>query len=1657
MNSNSLSRSLVGSSEPTSSQLNDVSSTSRSKKRKTDKNKVRLKRHHRQPYLYSDAQIFDYFIDREEKAKTKKKNKQIEKEQKVELNRLFNKHYDARILSEYDKYQTINRKIKQDPDNLNWLYSCFDETTKQHLQLYIDRLRNGITRTFNPQQYLFNLYRTHSTTFNTSSILKDTNISKFKQLIDTNYDENVKISQELKTQVHDIRQLQEPTQLDTIKDLIDVQKLNLTHIKLVDVLTQKEIQLQNAQNGTEQEMLFNEYKELAIFLITVQIKRSKIKELEDILKNHFLVRLLNSAQVLGPNRHDDLIQTIKERIDDCMTTPDKATFLENIREYIDETLLNVSKVRQHLDQNNTRQLKRAQQLYRLLDQSKIDFQQIKTNIYMYISVNITKLKQYKQDGLLEDVQKTIKLDMNGNRIDTTITDDEFLTTLQTQLGPILIKITKQRNLHEHVSALLNILLYKRIDAFLHEHVLTVMYELKQLQQFIHQNMRRVPIHTNTGSFITYLQQEKERRLSPTLRTYKDRALQYNTMTSTDRRYYDTSIQSYVYARQFILTLNTIKSQITTLVGDVRTHEDTLKTEHKAFQRKAKSIARLILNDTMINDKDLLKVSNRIDKNTSTPYVTIKHFVTLLKRTEYDDDYTPIDTYTQHIDSIYNTTETVLLQLDELLKSINATKKHLEKQIEQESLSTQRTLRSITKSTKFQQLYQLVDEFEAQREYNPTLVESFKENLTNILTVITINQKKDVLDAGIKKTIYGNRCAPLTLNLEHVKYTQTNIEFPTKKYHEDVDKEFQNVFSLSTYVNIDYYKNIMNQKYDPEFKNLYWKTWLRKTAAEDQAKRYTDFKTYVQSLLLDMRNKPEMALQAQTLQDYLDNKLDVFNAEGYLSSLYKQKQYGVYWLVGKNRKFYTENECLQYVATLHESVRPRAQLIQECNTYKRPNRTVLFWVFENEDKTERQEFARFVDYIKYMKHDIENRTSSTEERRKHVTALQFFLDSKQEYPFEPTVTRYKPVTFFITPNSKRNTKLIRVGLSLEKQQYMYRFLKKDSMIPYLKISNVGFNVLKEGGGGDYITNYDNDDDDDMIGEQGDDTDPVESEDDDQEEEAGTRDSNADEEEDDTIILGEKEDLVYTRQHKHRQNNMQETCTEMIWQCLLCHQNNKVLSFERFTHKQRLERTRYFTVYKHPRITFFVPVMYVYNPQYDFYLPAYFESETYIPDIRTQLDGIQDAQYVLLKNPNNAHAHVRSRYYIDVPVRVQITGQTTIHMHREGVLKTKMTVRPFINRFGLPCDKHQYRSLTEIFTKVSSVPLLQAINTYLCCVLKNTSNDFYLHLEFVAEQMNRFVYRQKCPFTETVHKNSVMDIIDTKAKSTTLLQHVDKTVLSNSLKILTDPKYLLELINTTHEENILFPKKQADTLFVQDDALKAFQNSFRTLYEKEMKPYIISFQQYLLNENLEAEHVDKTIKHFEHVLKKFDRSTGNLSTFFKTFKNATIDRDPTLKEVTNVLIDYKKRFEQLQNPLVVRLRQDVQNNLINFFVLYPKFQRLNDWGEFTKEITQDDLLKTYALLSLEDQKSKIHDGVLVLDLHIFIETMTRLWETENVNNIDWKEHRIQEKQQMLQLLQEARKKQNLRLHYDKTRREKDNDEITYKHQYVTYNQLPSMYFD
>ena len=304
---------------------------------------------------------------------------------------------------------------------------------------------------------------------------------------------------------------------------------------------------------------------------------------------------------------------------------------------------------------------------------------------------------------------------------------------------------------------------------------------------------------------------------------------------------------------------------------------------------------------------------------------------------------------------------------------------------------------------------------------------------------------------------------------------------------------------------------------------------------------------------------------------------------------------------------------------------------------------------------------------------------------------------------------------------------------------------------------------------------------------------------------------------------------------------------------------------------------------------------------------------------------------------------------------------------------------------------------------------------------------------------------------------MDIIDTKAKSTTLLQHVDKTVLSNSLKILTDPKYLLELINTTHEENILFPKKQADTLFAQDDALKAFQNSFRTLYEKEMKPYIISFQQYLLNENLEAEHVDKTIKHFEHVLKKFDRSTGNLSTFFKTFKNATIDRDPTLKEVTNVLIDYKKRFEQLQNPLVVRLRQDVQNNLINFFVLYPKFQRLNDWGEFTKEITQDDLLKTYALLSLEDQKSKIHDGVLVLDLHIFIETMTRLWETENVNNIDWKEHRKQEQLQLLQLLQEAKKKQNIRLHYDKTRREKDNDEITYKHQYVTYNQLPSMYFD
>ena len=38
-------------------------------------------------------------------------------------------------------------------------------------------------------------------------------------------------------------------------------------------------------------------------------------------------------------------------------------------------------------------------------------------------------------------------------------------------------------------------------------------------------------------------------------------------------------------------------------------------------------------------------------------------------------------------------------------------------------------------------------------------------------------------------------------------------------------------------------------------------------------------------------------------------------------------------------------------------------------------------------------------------------------------------------------------------------------------------------------------------------------------------------------------------------------------------------------------------------------------------------------------------------------------------------------------------------------------------------------------------------------------------------------------------------------------------------------------------------------------------------------------------------------------------------------------------------------------------------------------------------------------------------------------------------------------MLQLLQEAKKKQNICLHYDKTRREKDNDDITYKHQYVT----------
>ena len=81
---------------------------------------------------------------------------------------------------------------------------------------------------------------------------------------------------------------------------------------------------------------------------------------------------------------------------------------------------------------------------------------------------------------------------------------------------------------------------------------------------------------------------------------------------------------------------------------------------------------------------------------------------------------------------------------------------------------------------------------------------------------------------------------------------------------------------------------------------------------------------------------------------------------------------------------------------------------------------------------------------------------------------------------------------------------------------------------------------------------------------------------------------------------------------------------------------------------------------------------------------------------------------MTNIDNKYAHVRSRYYIDVGVKVpnDETGIVEIRMHREGVLK--QDIKHITMNHHVTCTKKMYRNMRDTLFGIRHAPTVTAIN-------------------------------------------------------------------------------------------------------------------------------------------------------------------------------------------------------------------------------------------------------------------------------------------------------------------------------------------------------------
>jgi len=452
----------------------------------------------------------------------------------------------------------------------------------------------------------------------------------------------------------------------------------------------------------------------------------------------------------------------------------------------------------------------------------------------------------------------------------------------------------------------------------------------------------------------------------------------------------------------------------------------------------------------------------------------------------------------------------------------------------------------------------------------------------------------------------------------------------------------------------------------------------------------------------------------------------------------------------------------------------------------------------------------------------------------------------------------------------------------------------------------------------------------------------------------------------------------------------------------------------------------------------------------YVPVYFKTERYISDITKVIDGINGKDYVLMTNVDNKYAHVRSRYYIDVGVKVpnDETGILEIRMHREGVLK--QDIKFITMNHHVSCTKKMYREMRDVLFSVRHPSVVTAMNVYLNNALKSESLSFFgIHLQYIQGELIRVLNR--CKYLEkNLSERKLKDKIGTEI---TMNYNTCDIVYSRGL-------YPVLKLLQSDITNTMFNNSKSLTDF---DELKEFQKQVQSLYEDSLRPVLIEFQKYLLEKNtddrwhelmqgskLKGENLRGWLRYMKDNLKAFiHKFEINKTHFLHEITDRNKNRISLAFSLYRQLKKRERAITQLTLPFTVMLNDELKHQLLYLFTLYPSFQR-SDENTYGNWITFQDLMETYNNLKEKERERKKINKTIVLDVDIFNRTMERLWKQTPTHLKQFKE---------LENIVEQRYRKSTFTPIKSSRKLKsvNKDPIKYTTTYDSITAIPNVYLD